>query len=248
MSSSTKNRAFWNSTSDAYQAQHAVDLTENAMAWGVWRVPESQLGILGHVEERAVLELGCGAAQWTVALIRAGAQAVGLDLSEQQLAHARDLLQSVGRRVPLVQGNAEQLPFRDETFDVVFCDHGATVFAPPENIVSEASRVLKPTGLFAFCMSTPIRDMCFDPDLGEVKSELAAVYFELSACDDGQTVEHQLPYGAWIRLFRRHGLAVDDLVEIQAPADGKTTYADFVPADWARKWPAEHIWKLKKAA
>jgi SAM-dependent methyltransferase len=248
LSSSTKNRTFWNSSSDTYQATHGNALTENAMAWGVWRVPESELGVLGRVEGCAVLELGCGAAQWTLALVRRGARAVGVDLSERQLDHARDRFRSVDRHPPLVHGNAEQLPFRNEAFDIVFCDHGATVFAPPDRIVSEASRVLKPTGLFAFCMSTPIRDICFDSDVGKVKSELAADYFELSACDDGQTVEYQLPYGAWIRLFRRHGLVVEDLVEIQAPVDATTTYSDFVPASWARKWPAEHIWKLKKTA
>jgi SAM-dependent methyltransferase len=175
-----------------------------------------------------------------------GARAVGFDLSEQQLAHARHLFQSVGAPAPVVQGNAERLPFRDEAFDIVFCDHGATVFTPPESTVSEASRVLKPAGLFAFCMSTPIRDMCFDPDRGEVKPELAANYFDLVSFDDGESVEYQLPYGAWIRLFRRHGLAVEDLVEIQAPANARTTYTEFVPAGWARKWPAEHIWKLRK--
>jgi hypothetical protein len=61
-------------------------------------------------------------------------------------------------------------------------------------------------------------------------------------------LEYQLPYGAWIRLFRTCGLFVEDLVEIQAPPDAITTYSDFVPAPWARRWPAEHVWKLRKAA
>jgi hypothetical protein len=83
--------------------------------------------------------------------------------------------------------------------------------------------------------------------LHEVR-ELVANYFELSVLDDGQTVEYQLPYREWIRLFRRNGLAVEDLVEIQAPADTKTTCADFAPAGWAQKWPAGHVWKLRKFA
>jgi ubiquinone/menaquinone biosynthesis C-methylase UbiE len=217
------------------------------MAWGVWRVPESELRVLGQVDGREVLELGCGAAQWTLALAQMGARAVGLDLSEQQLTHALALSRPGVTRVPLVQGNAESLPFRSESFDIVFSDHGATVFAPPQAAVSEASRVLRPAGLFAFCMSTPIRDVCFDSTVGRVTSQLATDYFELFEFDDGQSVEHQLPYGEWIRLFRRHGFVVEDLVELQAPIDATTTYADFVPAAWARKWPAEHIWKLRKA-
>jgi hypothetical protein len=96
-------------------------------------------------------------------------------------------------------------------------------------------------------MSTPIRDVCVDPTGGGVRPQLSGDYFKLSVIDDGESVEYQLPYGAWIRLFRRHAFVVDDLVELQAPAHARTTYSDFVPAAWAQKWPAEHIWKLTKA-
>lgn len=246
MSSNTKNRRFWNSASDAYQKAHGPVLNEKPLAWGVWRIPEAELDVLGHVDDRDVLELGCGAAQWTLALRQRGARAVGLDLSDEQLAHARRSFPSESA-ISLVQADAENLPFPDESFDIVFCDHGATVFATPEKVVAQVSRVLRPAGLFAFCMSTPIRDMCFDPTLGRVESQLKGSYFGLSVTDDGEAVEYQLPYGAWVRLFRRHAFVVEDLVELQAPERHVTTYADFVAADWARRWPAEHIWKLIKA-
>jgi SAM-dependent methyltransferase len=244
MPSGSKNRTFWNTTSDAYQAAHGVVLRREALAWGVWRVPESEIGILGEVTGRRVLELGCGAAQWTLALRERGAQAVGVDLSEQQLAHARRAAGSSG--VPLVQGDAERLPFAGGSFDVVFSDHGAIVFAQPEPTVAEASRVLKPGGVCAFCMSTPIRDICFDPSAGTVTDRLARDYFGLSGFEDGESIEYQRPYGSWIRLFRAHSLVVEDLVELQAPVDASTTFSDFVPASWAARWPAEHIWKLRK--
>jgi SAM-dependent methyltransferase len=250
MPSSTKNRAFWNSISDAYQAAHGARLTAEALAWGVWRIPESQLDILGEVQGRDILELGCGAAQWTLALSQRAARAVGLDLSDQQLSRALALSKTgnASAGIQLVQGDAENLPFRAGSFDIVFCDHGATVFATPEHTVAEASRVLRPNGLFCFCMSTPIRDICFDPVVDAVTSQLTIGYFGLSEFQDGASVEYQLPYGAWIRLFRRCGFTVEDLVELQAPAQAATTYTDFVSAGWAQKWPAEHIWKLKKAA
>jgi hypothetical protein len=105
-----------------------------------------------------------------------------------------------------------------------------------------------PSSVFLGMMSSPIRDICFNPMADAVTSQLATDYFTLSTLDDGQSVEYQLPYGEWIRLFRRHELVVEDLVELQAPAHAVTTYSDFVPVTWAQKWPAEHIWKLRKAA
>lgn len=247
MSDARKNRSYWNSSSDGYQAAHGAHLQETALAWGVWRIPESELKVLGHLEGLDVLELGCGGAQWTLALIREDVRAVGVDLSERQLVHARARSRESGSQAPLVQGDAERLPFRRDSFDVVFCDHGATTFSPPERTVAEASRVLKPGGFFAFCMSSPIRDVCWDAKTDRVGSQLAADYFELSVLEDSDSVCYQLPYGAWIRLFRQHALVVEDLVEIQAPEEAVTTYSDFVPLEWARRWPAEHIWKVRKA-
>jgi SAM-dependent methyltransferase len=247
MASSAKNRGFWNSSSDAYQMAHGGVLRETALAWGVWRIPESQLQVLGEVRGRRVLELGCGAAQWAHALRALGADAVGIDLSEQQLAHARRAPASNEIGARLVQGDAERLPFADACFDVVCCDHGAIVFAAPLPTVTEAARVLRPGGIGAFGMSTPIRDICFDAAAYRVGPQLVSEYFGLSVIEDEGSTEYQLPYGEWIRLFRHAGLVVEDLVELQAPQDATTTYADFVPASWARRWPAEHIWKVRKA-
>jgi SAM-dependent methyltransferase len=246
MTTSRRTRASWNASSDEYQSLHGARLRETALAWGVWRIAESELGALGPLEGRDVLELGCGAAQWTLALRAARVRAVGIDQSERQLAHARAAVRNDGARAPLVQGNAERLPFRDACFDVVFCDHGAMTFACPDFTVAEAARVLRPGGLLAFCMSTPILDVCWDTDADRLGTTLRAPYFELSEHDDGESVAYQRPYGAWIRLFRRHALAVEDLIELRPPASATTTYEQYAPHEWARSWPAEHIWKARK--
>ncbi len=242
----SKNRKSRNRNSDAYQNAHGHVLTETALAWGIWRISEADLNVLGDVEGLEVLELGCGAAQWTIALTKSGARAVGIDLSERQLDHARNVSQKTGLTASLVHGDAECLPFQDESFDVVFCDHGATVFAPPGGTIPEASRVLKPGGLFAFCMSSPIRDICWDARVDKISAELRADYFDLHASEDSGQVCYQLPYGAWIRLFRQNEFEVEDLIELRAPEGGTTTYSDFAPSAWARRWPAENIWKVRK--
>jgi hypothetical protein len=94
-------------------------------------------------------------------------------------------------------------------------------------------------------MSSPLRHLCVDAD-GVVSDRLLASYFTLDSIEDGQTVEYQLPYGAWVRLFRQHGLSVDDLLELRPPAGATTTYAGYAPLEWARRWPAEQIWRVRK--
>jgi SAM-dependent methyltransferase len=142
-----QNPASWNADADAYQARHRSAqqlIAGGAMGWGNWNIPESELQVLGEVAGRDILELGCGAAQWSIALARAGARPVGLDLSEGQLRHARQLLAEAGVQVPLIHASAEAVPLAAASFDIVFCDHGAMNFANPYRTVPEVARLLRP--------------------------------------------------------------------------------------------------------
>ncbi len=244
-----KNQAYWNRIASEYQEQHAEQLGIVEPTWGVWAIPERELGILGDVAGKDVLEFGCGAAQWSVALARRGARMTGLDLSDEQLRHARALASREGVSVTLVQGSAEDTPFPDASFDVVFCDHGAMTFADPQKAVPEAARLLRPGGLFAFNMASPLLWLVVDRVTDRVVPGLVNDYFGMSPWEeaDGGTA-FQLPYGEWIRLFRRSGLVVEDLVEIRPPEGATTTYEGYAPLEWARRYPAEHVWKLRREA
>ncbi len=93
------------------------------------------MGILGDVQGKDILEYGCGGGQWSSCLARLGARPVGLDLSIRQLEHARRLMTRAAVAFPIVNADAEATPFADESFDIVFCDHGAMTFADPYRTV-----------------------------------------------------------------------------------------------------------------
>jgi SAM-dependent methyltransferase len=202
--------------------------------------------VLGDVSGKDVLELGCGAAQWSISLAGLGARPVGLDLSPRQLEHAREAMAEAGVEFPLIEASAEDVPVDDESFDVVFCDHGAFNFADPARLVPECARLLRPGGLLAFSMLTPLFDVFWDNDREAVRDEPRNNYFELRGFEDDEGVDFKLPYGEWIRLFRANGLLVDDLIELRPGPDAESSY-DTVRLDWARRLPAEHIWKARKA-
>ena len=58
-------------------------------------------------------------------------------------------------------------------------------------------------------------------------------------------MEFHLAHGDWIRLFRASGFEVEDLVELRIPEGATTTYA-WAPYEWARQWPCEEVWKVRK--
>jgi SAM-dependent methyltransferase len=241
------NRDFWDADADGYQEAHGAALTGAPRAWGVWRIPDVEVDALGRVHGCDVLEYGCGAAQWSIALARDGARPVGLDQSEAQLDHARRGMRAAGVRFPLVAASAERTPFRDGSFDVVFCDHGAMSFCDPDRTVPEVARLLRDGGRAVFCHSTPFLYLTYDRRHDRRTRRLEERYFGMRAFEwDAGTFDFQLPYGDWIRRFRRAGLVVEDLIELRAPKRATTTYTDFVDRDFARRWPAEQIWKLVK--
>jgi len=220
----------------------------SASAWGLFRVPESELGLLGNPRSKAILELGCGAARWSIALARAGARPTGLDLSSVQLARARELQRQSKVRFPLVRASAEHLPFRDATFDLVFCDWGAMTFADPVRTVPECARVLRRGGGFVFAAASPIRYVTLDLAKDVQSRRLVRPYFGDPRFDAGSddAVEFSLPYGAWIDLFRGNGLTVERLVETRPTPGQRSRYLPRADSEWGRSWPLEAIWKLRK--
>jgi SAM-dependent methyltransferase len=245
------NLALWERQSDAYDRRHRGALGGRwAAAWGVWRIPESRLRLLGATRGRRTLEVGCGAGRWSIALARSGAQAVGLDISPRQLSKARHLARSMARGPRWVRGDAERLPFRDGLFDVVFADWGAMSFCDPRRTVPEASRVLRPGGRLVFATGSPFRNVTQARRGDGVSRTLRYDYFGLCEIRYQRPTEvnFQLPYGEWIRLFRSCGFRIESLTEPPTPTRGSTTYLRPAEQRWGRRWPVESIWQVVKEA
>ena len=243
----SKNRELWNTTSDEYERYHAHVLSgEHAMAWGEWRIPEAELHVLGDVADKDILEFGCGAARWSIALAQHGARPVGLDISSQQLHHARRLMDEAGVSFPLIEVSAEQVPLPDASFDIVFCDWGAMTFSDPYHTVPEVARLLRIGGLFAFMTATPISAICQDRQTGQIGQTLHNDYFSLHRIEWDNEVDFQLSYGEWIRLFRRNGFVIEDLIETQPAIDATSVYVNAEETALARRFPRENLWKLRK--
>jgi len=107
-----------------------------------------------HAGQR-VLDVACGTGVVAITAARLGAQVTGLDLTPPLLQHARENAETAGAQVDWHEGDVEDLPFGDETFDVVLSQFGH-IFAPrPGVAISEMLRVLKRGGTVAFSTWPP---------------------------------------------------------------------------------------------
>lgn len=242
-----KNHALWERSAVRYERRNSPTLERgDPMGWGLWHLPERELQVLGDVRGKDVLELGCGAAWWAVALAQRGARVVGLDFSEARLDQARAQMSTAGVDFPLLEASAEDVPLRSGRFDIVFCDWGAVTFTDPYRTVPEVARLLRTGGLFAFSNASPFRSVCQDHGTDRTSRRLTYDYFDLHRVEYPDEVNFQLPYGEWIRLFAENSLVVETLHEIRPPARARTTYLSKAETEWARHWPAEVIWRVRK--
>lgn len=131
--------------------------TDLASSYSRWRA--SSLGAITErveqhlVFERAgpltglsVLDIGCGDGTYAIEAAARGARAVGLDADPAMLREAERRARERGVAVDLREGRAEELPFGDASFDVVFAVTVLCFVADAAGAIREMARVLVPGG------------------------------------------------------------------------------------------------------
>ncbi|MDO5698253.1 MAG: class I SAM-dependent methyltransferase [Dermatophilus congolensis] len=226
------NRGWWSSNATEYYDEHGDFLGDTDLVWGPEGVTEPELGLLGELTGRDVLEYGCGAAQGARYVRSRGARAVGLDLAEGMLRVGRDLDARHRVSTPLVHGDAAALPFADSSFDIVFSAYGATAFvADLPDLVAGCARVLRPGGRLVYSTSHPIR-WAF-PD-GPTSLTATMSYFDRAPYTE--TRGGRLDYaechhtiGDHVRAVAEADLRLLDLVEPEWPEHNTSTWGGWSP-------------------
>ena len=246
-----RNREIWTQENAEYTGPKALDTwRQEEIRWGVFQVPESEVGALPEVAGKDVVELGCGTAYFSAWLARRGARPVGVDVTPAQLATARQCQQELGIEFPLVEASAEDVPLPDASFDLALSEYGASIWCEPDRWVAEAARLLRPGGDLVFLVNSTLAILC-SPDEGKVAEQLQRPQFGMHrfVWPPDEEINFYIPHGEWIRVLTQRGFEVVALHELQAPAEAMDhPRYDFVSAEWARKWPSEDIWRARKRA
>lgn len=109
----------------------------------------------GVREGDEVLDVACGSGNATIPAAKTGAEVTGLDITPELLEAGRANAVDAGVEIDWIEGDAEQLPFDDESFDAVISVFGC-MFAPDHRATAdELARVLRPGGRLAVCAWTP---------------------------------------------------------------------------------------------
>ena len=110
---------------------------------------------LGIRQGERVLDVACGTGNLAIPAARAGAEVTGVDIASNLLEQARERAAAEGLRCTFDEGDAEAMPYADESFDTVVTMFGA-MFAPrPDVTASELLRVCRRGGRIAMANWTP---------------------------------------------------------------------------------------------
>lgn len=246
-----RNRSAWDDKADEFGAWAPRAWARAEPTWGEYNIPDADLQALpADVSGMDVIDLGCGTGYFCAWMARKGARPVGIDNSPRQLETARRLQEQFGIDFPLHLGNAEDLPFPDGSFDLAISEYGASIWCDPYAWIPEAARVLRPGGRLVFLVNGPLALLCSLPEDTEttpVRDQLMRPWFGMHRFewDDDEAVEFHLNHGDMIRLLRDNGFEIERLIDIQAP-EGTQNHISHIPYEWARKWPAEEIWCVRK--
>ncbi|SES20254.1 Methyltransferase domain-containing protein [Actinokineospora terrae] len=229
------NIAWWDADADDYHREHGEFLGVSDFMWCPERLREAEVGLLGPVAGKDVLEVGCGSAPCARWLADQGARAVALDLSSGMLRYAAAANALTGTRVPLVRANAERLPFASGSFDLACSAFGAVPFVADVGAVfAEVARVLRPGGSWTFAVTHPMR-WIFPDDPGPDGLRVTGSYFDrtpyVEVDEEGTPtyVEHHRTLGDYVRALNAAGLELFDLVEPEWPEGHTQEWGQWSP-------------------
>lgn len=229
------NRHWWDADADSYHTEHGAFLGDADFVWCPEALREQDARLLGEVRGQRVLEVGCGAAMCSRWLRGQGARPVAIDLSAGMLRHARAAADRTAVPVPLVQADAQFLPFRAEAFEIAFTAFGAVPFvANSGRVMREVARVLVPGGRWVFATTHPIR-WSFPDDPGPAGLTATMPYWdrtpyvEFAASGEPTYVEHHRTLGDRVRELVAAGLHLLDLVEPEWPTGHSQEWGQWSP-------------------
>lgn len=218
------NRSWWDSDAADYHARHPGYL--EGFHWCPEMLAEADARLLGDVRDSDVLEIGCGSAPCSSWLARDGARFVtAFDISLGMLRHADGT-------VPLVQADAQALPYLDDSFDVAFSVFGALPFVPDvAPVLIDVARVLRPGGRLVFSVTHPVR-WIFPDDPAEFEAQIS--YFEREYVETGEEgrvtyAEFHRTFGDWVRALTAAGFTLQDIIEPEWPGDLTQTWGQWSP-------------------
>lgn len=212
------NASFWVRIIREHRDKYRNELTDPAM-----------LKAIGASTGMTVLDAGCGEGYLSRILARRGATVTGVDSSGKLIEAARTQSHTDGLPISFDAASVDELPYADNTFDLVVCNHLVNDLYDPSKAIGEFARILHDDGRVVLLMLHP----CFYNKHAERSQAsnglIASSYFETRSIDQAFEVDgltSPVANTAWFRPLEfytealcKSGFAITSLTEPHPSAE-----------------------------
>lgn len=212
------NASFWVRIIREHRDKYRNELTDPAM-----------LKAIGVSTDMTVLDAGCGEGYLSRILARRGATVTGVDSSGKLIEAARTQSHTDGLPISFDVASVDELPYADNTFDLVVCNHLVNDLYDPSKAIGEFARILHDDGRVVILMLHP----CFYNKHAErsqaTNGLIASSYFETRSIDQAFEVDgltSPVANTAWFRPLEfytealcKSGFAITSLTEPHPSAE-----------------------------
>jgi SAM-dependent methyltransferase len=196
------------------------DLPTDVVSYGADVPREDALKLLGPVDGKRILDLGCGCGHNAIALARQGAKAIGVDESADQVAEARAACEREGVKVELHHSPLAELAFlRADTIDGALSAMGLAPIEDIDRVFRQVHRVLRPECPLVLSFPHPAWALV-DPADPELR--IRRTYWDptpIEADGPGRPADVPRTVGAIVTSLHRANFRVDTVLEPE-PARG----------------------------
>lgn len=201
-----------------------------------------------------LLDVACGTGNSAIPAAKAGAQVTGVDIATNLVEQAKQRSKAEKLDIRFEEGDAEELPYADRSFEVLLSMFGA-MFAPrPERVAAELLRVCQPGGLIAMANWTPhgfvsdsfrvMAEMVPPPpgipspllwgDESTVRQRLGAGSAQISCARRKMRMAYPFPPKATVEFFRRY-FGPTQMAFARLEATGQATLAARLESLWTER-------------
>lgn len=205
-----------------------ADLPFDVVSYGPDLPDESELRLLGNLEGRRVLDLGCGAGHAAIAMAKQGAKVIAVDADAANVARTRENAEAAEIKLEVHHADLAEIPFvRADGVEAVVSAYGLAGVADLDRVFRQVHRVLRPEHVLVFSLPHPAFAM-FDAGGGDPRTARRA--YHATAPREWRVgprsgEEHAHPIGRTFTSLLRANFRVDTLLEPEvAAAPNHTPY------------------------
>lgn len=224
MSTNEINKDSWNKHAARYQ--QGVNFSFNGVDYGIMNsLTESDLGLIGNVMGKKVLELGCGGANCGIALAKQGANVTCVDISEQQIEFAKENAEREKVDIKFIVSDIEEINLPEADYDIIISMAALGYIENIERAFTKIKNLLRDKGLFVASLPDAISSCITSRYLYNDPAETHSYFYtgptkwKWEDDDNFEFVTYRHPISDYINMLTDMGFYIRKVYEIKEHLD-----------------------------